>query len=234
MKPVFPLLTAVCLAFARLSAAPAPTDWVQPPVTVVSEEVKVSVGEKLSLVVGRYWYQYVAKFDDPSFKTLAIYYPAFVSSELTEFRDLVDATQVKLMLGDREFRPTNARLLSDAETGPVQTLPHGTAIVWYTFEIPREMAERRFDVVISHYQPHYDYEGKTVAAYWPWMPNLEALRQPLELLDKNFHVTFQALPGVSFQPLSTLTHVEKDTPERLVVNPLHEEIIAVRVIAAKK
>lgn len=213
-----------------LSGRSVPTDWVQAPITVVAENVNVRVGEKMALVVGRYWYQYVRRFDDGSSGRVPIYYAAFVPDSVTDYKDLLEVSQVKLMLGEREFRPESARLLTDEETGPVATLPHGTAIAWFIFQIPRELAELRFDVVISHFQPHYLYEGKTVAAFYPWLPNLDPLRQELELLDKNFTVTFDALPGVSMEKLTTNDHVVQATAQHLEVHPLHQEIIAVNVV----
>lgn len=222
----------ISLAFffaTELFGAPRPSDWTQPPTVVVASEVNLSVGEKMALVSGRYWYQYVPKFDPDHTKQISIYYTAIVSSDLTERIDLLDATQVKLMLNDREYRPVAARLLTDEETGPVPTLPHGYSIAWFMFQIPRDRAELRFPVLITHFQPTYSYEGKTVAACWPWMPNLEELRQPLELLDKNFVITIDALPGVELKPVSAITHVTKQTPRQIVVNPLHAETIAVEV-----
>gem|GEM_PF-1611176 len=222
-------LFIVLFAALRLIAKPVPSDWIQPPLTVVSETVNVNVGEKMALVVGRYWYQYVKRFDDGSTGRVPIYYAAFVPDSMTDYKDLLEATQVKLMLGQREFRPESARLLTDEETGPVPTLPHGFSVAWYTFQIPRELAELRFDVVISHFQPTYLYEGKTVAAYYPWLPNLEPMRQELELLDKNFVITFQALPGVTFDKLTGNERVDTNTPTRLELHPVHQEVIAVSV-----
>lgn len=229
--PVKPLLSVLSLLALTLSiqASPVPADWIQPPITVVSENVNVSVGEKMALVVGRYWYQYVKHFDDGSSARLPIYFAAAVPSSLTDFRELLETTQIKLMLGQREFRPESARLLNDEETGAVPTLPHGTAIAWFTFQIPRELAELRFDVVISHFQPHYVYEGKPVATYYPWLPNLWPLRQEMELLDKNFVVTFEALPGVSFALLTKNNSAGVSTPQRLELHPAHQEIMAVAV-----
>lgn len=218
------------LTFARLTAAnPVPADWIQSPLIVVSENVNVSVGEKMALVVGRYWCQYVKRFDDGSSGRVPIYYTAVLPSTVTDYRDLLETSQVKLMLGQREFRPESARLLTDEETGPVPTLPHGTAIAWFTFQIPRELAELRFDVVISHFQPNYVYDGKPVAAYYPWLPNLEPLRQELELLDKNFVVTVEALPGISFALLTKTPPLASSTPRRLEFHPAHQELIAVAV-----
>lgn len=211
-----------------LAATPTPADWTQSPVVVVSENVNVSVGERMALVSGSYWYQYVPKFDDQGTR-VAINYTAIVPSGITAFADLLEVSQIKLLLGQREFRPETARVLTDEETGPVPTLPAGAAIAWFTFQIPRNLAELRFEVLISHFQPHYTYENKTVAAFWPWMPNLEKLRQDLELLNKNFVVTFEALPGVTMEPLTTNTNVEMNTPKRFIVHPLHEETIAVAV-----
>lgn len=223
-------------AFASFSWAkpPAPADWSQSPVAVVSENVNVSIGEKMTLVVGRYWYQYVPRLDDRGSTRVAIHYAAFVPSDITDYKGLLEVSQVKLMLGEKEFLPESARLLTDAETGPIPTLPHGVALAWFTFQIPRSIAELRFDAVISHFQAHYTYEGKTVAAYWPWLPNLEELRQELELMNKDFVVSFEALPGVEMEKLTLNSRVEKSTPQRLIVHPLHQETIAVSITAAGK
>lgn len=226
------LFLILLIAATILSAKPVPSDWIQPPIVVVAENVKVSVGESMALIVGRYWYQYVKRFDDRSSGNVPIYYTAFVPESVTEYRDLLEVSQVKLMVGEREFRPESARLLTDDEIGRVPTLPHGTGIAWFTFQIPREFAELRFAVVISHYQPHYIYEGKSVSAYYPWLPNLEPLRKELELLDKHLTVTFEALPGVTFATLTNNDRIIKSTPQRLELTPAHQEIIAVSVLPA--
>lgn len=224
------LYACILFAFGCCASAktPAPHDWTQSPVVVVSEQVNVSVGESMALIVGRYWYQYVPRFDDQGTR-VAIYYPAFVPSGITTYDDLLETTQITLKLGKREFRPESARVLSDEETGSIPTLPAGAAVAWFTFQIPRNLAELRFDVLITHAQPHYRYDGKSVAAYWPWMPNLEPLRQELELLDKNFVVTMEALPGVTLTPLTSNDHVELATPKRWILHPRHAENIAAAV-----
>ena len=226
------LFSIILIATTVLPASSVPSDWIQPPITVVAENVKVSVGERMALVVGRYWYQYVQRFDDRSSARVPIYYVTFVPDTVTAYQDLLEASQVKLMLGEREFRPDSARLLTDEEIGQVATLPHGIALAWFTFQIPRELAELRFDVVISHVQPYYTYEGKSVAAYFPWLPNLELLRQELELLDKNFVVTFEALPATTFEKLTNNHRADPSTPRRLEVHPAHQENIAVSVSTA--
>ena len=206
-----------------------PSDWAPAPIVVVSENVNVSVGPQMALVVGRYWYQYVAKLDDRVSQRIPIYYATFVPKNVTAFRDLLEVSQVKLMLGERMFLPESARILSDEETGILQIAPKDAAIAWFVFQIPRDLARLRFDVVISHFQPHYHYEGKSIAAYWPWLPQLDPLRKDLELMDKDFVVTVEALPHVRLKAESINAHLESSSPERLIVHPTHGENIAAAV-----
>lgn len=227
MKPLPFLLLLVSAALLR--AAPAPNDWVQPPVTVVSERVNVSVGEKLALVSGQYWLQYVKKFDDPDIKVVSVYYPVFVPKTETTFAAICEITQAKLMLGEREFAPAQARQLASEELGETQALPEDGAIAWIVFQIPRELARVRFDVMITHFQPICHRDGKPMAAFLPWLPNLESLRTEMELKDSDFVITVDALPGVSIEPISANEKVEKKTPKQLVVHPVHGETVAVAV-----
>jgi hypothetical protein len=222
------LLSAALLAFAVASAFGAPKDVILSPVTVVSENVNVSVGPKMALVVGRYWYQYVPKLDDHT-PRVAIQYAAFVPQGVTTYTELLEVSQVKLMLGDREFRPESARVLEVEEISGMQAMPEDAAVAWFTFQIPRELARLRFDVVISHFQPHYHYEKKLVAAYLPWLPNLERFRTEMELRPAEFTVTVEALPKTTFELLSVVTDVGNRSDKRMIVHPLHLENIAVAV-----
>ncbi|PTY07693.1 hypothetical protein DB347_05540 [Opitutaceae bacterium EW11] len=232
MKPVLAFLFAAVVA--RLAATPAPADWVQPPVMVVSENVNVSVGEKMALVVGQYWLQYESKFDDPDIKLVSVYYPVFVPKGDSTYAAIQETTQAKLVLGGREFPAAEARQLTDEELGATQALPEDGAIAWIVFKIPRELARLRFEVMISHFQPVYHREGKTIAAYLPWLPNLEPLRTSHELKDADFVITFDALPGVTIEPVSANEKVVSKTPKQLVVHPVHGETIAVAVLPEAK
>ena len=206
-----------------------PADWIPSPVVVVAENVNVSVGESASLVVGRYWYQYVAKLDDKVSPRIAIYYAIFVPSGTTSAKDLIETSAVKLMLGEKVFYPETARLLTDEETGPLQAAPKDASVAWFIFQIPRELAKLRFDVLISHFQPHSLYDHKTITAYLPWLPELEAQRRDLEIFDKDLVITFEALPDVKLQLESVNSKVETKTATQIVVHPLHWENIAVAV-----
>jgi len=218
------------LAFATpLACGAKPNDWAPSPVQVVAENVHVSVGNKLALVVGRYWYQYVAKFDDTLSPRVAIYYAMFVPKSYTSRTDLIDISQIRLTMGEQTFSPETARVLSDEEVGPLQVAPKDFAVAWFVFQIPRALAKLRFDVLIEHGQPLYNFDGKPTAAYWPWLPELEDLRKETELKDSDFVVTFEALPHVTFKPESINTKVIESSPTKLVVHPVHEENIAVGV-----
>ena len=227
----FSLLLAGILLPHR--AASAPKDAQPSPLIVVSENVHVSVGPKMALIVGRYWYQYVPALDDPS-ALIPIHYAAFVPKDVTERDDLLEVTQVKLELGEREFRPQGARLLDLQELGAMQAMPDDARVAWFTFMIPRDLARLRFDVLISHFQPHYTHAGKTVAAYWPWLPQLEPFRKELELKDIDFVITVEALPGAAIAPLSNNTAVREKSEKKWVLHPRHLENIAVEVTAARE
>jgi hypothetical protein len=228
-------LIPTSLLFAAFSlATPSvvmakPNDWVPSPIEVVSENVHVSVGDKLALTVGRYWYQYNQKFDDGVSPRIAIYYATFVPKSYTSRSDIIDVSQIRLTIGEQSFTPETARILSDEEVGAIQVLPKDFAVAWFVFQIPRTSAKMRFDVLIEHGQPLYDYEGKHIAAYLPWLPELESTRKDLELKDSDFVVTFEALPNVTFKPESINTKVTESTATKRVVHPVHWENIAVSV-----
>ena len=138
-------------------------------------------------------------------------------------------SQVKLVLNEREFQPEQARVLDLKELGAMQALPEDAAVAWFTFQIPRELATLRFGVLISHFQPHYTYDGRQVAAYWPWLPQLEPLRKELELKDSDYVVMFEALPGAAISRITSNTSVGPDNPGKVLVHPRHLENIAVQV-----
>jgi len=206
----------------------APKNTILSPIAVVSEAVHVSVGPKMALIAGRYWYQYVPRFDDHT-PRIAIHYAAFVPKEASTRRELLEASQIKMMIGEREFLPEDARVLDLAELGAMEALPEDAVVAWFTFQIPRELARLRFDVVISHFQPHYRFKDKTVAAYWPWLPHLEELRLPMELKPIDYLVTFEALAGAKIALISHPSNVKEQSDTKLVVHPLHLENIAVAV-----
>lgn len=225
-------LLAVLLLCRGAAGAAAPTQGprdAQPsPLTVVSESVHVSIGPEMALIVGRHWLQYVPRKDDVT-PRIAVHYPAFVPKGVTAHDELLELTQVKMMVGETEYRPESSRILDAAELGAIQVAPEDAAVAWFTFQIPRRVARHRFDVVISRFQPHYHREGKTVAAYWPWLPDLEALRLELELKDSDYILTFEGLPGTEIELLSTPSVVVKQTATLLTVRPRHLENIAVAV-----
>ena len=197
---------------------------------VVNENVRVSVGEKMAMVVGLYWLQFVPKFDDPTLPRIPVYYPVFVPRGITSQKELLEITQIVLRLGEREFRPETARVWTDAEVGVIQTPPENAAVAWFIFQIPRELAHVRFEALISHFQPNFQYEGKTIAPLLPWLPNLEPLRENLELLDKDFVVTVEALPPVKLLRLTSNEKVESDSATQFVVHPRHRETITAAAI----
>lgn len=227
---VFVLLLPLAAILLPSRSVGAPKDAQASPIIVVSESVHVSVGPKMALVVGRYWYQYVPALDDPS-ALIPIHYATFVPKDVTGRDDLLEVTQVKLMIGEREFRPEGARILELEELGAMQAMPEDAAVAWFTFMIPRDLARLRFDVLISHFQPHYTHDGRTVAAYWPWLPQLEPMRKELELKDIDFLIMFEALPGASFQRMTANTAIKEEAPGKLVIHPRHLENIAVQVTA---
>ena len=227
--------TVWSLALAAFGATPSalfaakPTDYVPSPIEVVAEDVHVSIGEKLGLVVGRYWYQYVPKFDDGVSRRVPIYYATFVPKAYTDRADLLEISGVRLTIGDKSYSPETARVLSDEEVGPVQVAPKDFAVAWFIFQIPRVDAKMRFAVLIESAQPVYNFEGNSTVAYWPWLPELEATKQDMELKDSDFTVTFEALPHVTIKPESINTKVVETSATKLVVHPVHTEMIAVKV-----
>jgi hypothetical protein len=222
-------LTALTLFIITLSSlAAAPQGVIRPPMAVVSQNVLVSVGPKMSMVVGRYWYQYIPSFDDGA-QRIAIHYLAFVPKDASSHAELLEISQVKLMVGERQFLPETARVLEPAEVGAIELPPEDAAVALFTFQVPRSLATLRFDVVISHFQPHYRYEGQNIAAFLPWLPHLEELRRPQELKDSDFIVSFEALAGAKFEHATTNLEVRQKSDNKLVVHPRHFTNIAVRV-----
>ncbi len=207
---------------------PVAGDWANPPFCIVAERVEVTVGPTLSIVSGRYMFEYVEKDDVEQLPRLFIHYPLYVEKGLRDWRDIVDATEIKLQIGDQSFRPEWAGairrdFLSD------YPMPDDADVAFVTFRIPRAVAKLRFEARISHVQPNFHYRGVLLAAYTPWLPKFSQFKNAYGLDDLDFEVDLKAAPGITLQRFPTDEKLRKESPEEFIVFPEHRKTIAVEV-----
>jgi hypothetical protein len=68
-----------------------------------------------------------------------------------------------------------------------------------------------------------------VSAYLPLLPDFEAFKNEFLFSRIDFGVEFEAVDAVRLHRLSANAAVVQETPQRMKVNPVHRESIAVEV-----
>ena len=223
--PLLPLLLAC--AVSPCAGMPSERPGASP-VCVIGGEVKVHVSAEWSLVEGRHWVQYIEVYDPDRRAHLTLHYAVFVPRGISDLGELASLTQIKLAVGDHSFAPVSVDVAEPHAPDWIIPSPEDATVAWFQFDLPREFAQTRFEVVISCAQPHYLRKGEKVAAYLPWIPEFERLKMKRPY----FEVIFDAMPGVTFEQASIDQYRIERTPTRLSVRPVHRECIAVAVHAA--
>lgn len=227
----FTLTIALSVAAGPLSAGVLAVDPVRSPFCMVTESVRVSVGQGLSIVEGDYDYKYVQRFDaGGNSDRVAFRYAVFAPKDVDNLETLVAITQAKLRLGTVEFAPDDFTLWPQTAGSALQFVPEDVRVFVLTFRIPRALLRRQCRLHITHYQPHYQYAGKEVSAYLPLLPDFESLKDELLFSRTDFTVKFEAVAAVRLRRLSANGFVGQESPQLVEIHPVHQENIAVEVI----
>lgn len=230
-------MTALALAMVPfLAAGPLPADVIpvepvpRSPFCLVAESVRISVGKDLALVEGDYDFRYVRRYEAAAMPDqIPFYYAVFVPKSAESLEEFTAITGAKLHLGSLDFGPEAFTTVADAPEAAIQTAPADARIVIFVFKIPRRLLHQQCRLHISHYQPHYHYAGKTVAACLPLLPDFESLKNEFLFSQSDFAVDLEAVDAVQLHLLSVNRSVELETPQRVRVHPVDRENIVVEV-----
>jgi len=217
------LLLAVGVALSpRLIAG----DWENPPLYVVSEKVELIVGQELTVVSGRFVFQYVKADDTERLPQVYFHFPVYVKRDITDWRVAQDAAGFELQIGGRVFRPVSGSLVA-AESISSYPVPEDAAVVFLTFAVPRSLAEPGFEAIVHYVQPNFTYLGGRLALHTPWMPRSMRQHPYLALADNVFEVRLSAGRDVSLQRVPTEVAVLAESPTEITAVPEHRQTIAV-------
>jgi hypothetical protein len=97
------------------------------------------------------------------------------------------------------------------------------------FRLPRAILRDRFSLSVRYFQPHFRLGGREISAYLPLLPDFETFKNEFLFSRIDFSVEFEAVGAVRLHRLSANTAVAQETPQRVKVNPVHQERIAVEV-----
>lgn len=212
-------------------AAPIAGDWINPPLALVSQQVELTVGRELTMVASTSVYQYVARDDFDHRARLYIHYPLYVETGLKDWREIVTSSEIKLEIGAVAYAPTTGGFFA-ADVISDFPVPEDAAVAYLVFEIPRELATRRFEARITHLQPNFHHRGALLAAYTPWLPKFVDFVKLLRPDEHNFEVSVRAMSDVTFRRYTAQGTVLRETPATLVVIPEHRKTIAVELPSA--
>ncbi|HUJ42943.1 MAG TPA: hypothetical protein VLW52_04970 [Opitutaceae bacterium] len=225
---------AIALGTESLAAeAPPSAIAVEPlrsPFVVIGEAVSVSVGKHLSIVEGRYDFRYVRRLERGGASERCTFeYPVFAPRDADSLADLIALTQPKLHVGAVAYEPEDFALWTEFDEKPPPFLPEDMRVVLLIFRLPRAVLRDRFTLDVRYFQPHFRFGGREVSAYLPLLPDFEPFKNEFLYSRPDFTVEFQAVDAVHLRRLSVNEAVALDTPQRVKINPIHREIIAVEV-----
>jgi hypothetical protein len=231
---LLPLLGAMPLPANPLAVEPPQSllavEALRSPFVMIGEVVKVTVGKPLSIVEGEYDFKYVRRLDPgAAAERFTFEYPVFAPKGTDSLADLISLTQIKLRVGKVEYEPDDFGVLPNSSETLVQLLPEDTRVVVFIFRIPRSILRDRFSMSVRYFQPHFRSGGRDVSAYLPLLPDFDAFKNEFLYSRVDFTVEFEAVDAVRLHRLSVNESVGQETPQRVKVNPVHRENIAVEV-----
>jgi hypothetical protein len=201
------------------------------PFVMIGGSVSVSVGRHLSLVEGRLDFRYVRRLERGSASERCTFECAiFAPKDADSLADLTALTQARLHVGAVDYEPDDFAVWLDSDEKPVQFLPDDTRIVILIFRLPRAVLRERFTLGIRYFQPHFRFGGREISACLPLLPDFEAYKNELLYSRTDFTVEFEAVDAVRLHRLTANEAVVQETPQRVKVNPVHRENIAVEVM----
>jgi hypothetical protein len=200
------------------------------PFVMIGETVSVSVGKQLSIVEGRYDFRYVRRLERGAASERCTFeFPVFAPRSADSLADLIALTQIKLRVGTVEYEPDAFGVWPETDEKPAQWLPEDTRIVILIFRLPQAILRERFTLNVRYFQPHFHFGGSEVAAYLPLLPDFETFKNEFLYSRTDFTVEFEAVDAVRLHRLSVNEAVLQETPQRVKVNPVHRENIAMEI-----
>jgi hypothetical protein len=228
-------MRAIAFLFLAVAAVAAPdpvvTDWANPPFTLVAAQVDLTVGQDLTLVSGRYTFQYVEAEDVNHDAHVFIHYPFYASAGTSDWREAVSAADLKLEAGGQTLKPIEASRMEYAALTDFPLVDDAQVFV-ATFEVPRSIARVRFGATISQVQSNFHYHGDIVAVFTPWLPKIQAHPSLFRPAGHDFTVTVHAMSGYVCHLLTPNATVLENTAGRIAVVSEHRQTVAVAVQAA--
>jgi hypothetical protein len=193
-------------------------DWTNPPLYIVSEQVELIVGRDLTVVSGRYVFEYVEKEDLERLPRVCVHYPLYVKGDVADWREVQSRTNFDFKIGSYSFAPTSGSIVR-TESLSDYPLPEDAAVAFLTFEIPRKLAEQGFEVTIRFTQPNFRYNGGRLSIHTPWLPKSMQRHPYFTLADNTFDLRLAASQGVTIHRIPTDGQVISESPTELVVVP---------------
>lgn len=229
----FSLVFALLLATKPLPAEVIAVDVDRTPFCLVAESVRISVGKDMAIVEGDYDYKYVRRFDAVGTNDrIPFQYAVYAPKTADSLDELIAITQAKLHMDSLDFEPVDFSLPGQSLEAALKVAPEATRPVILVFRIPRRLLHQQCRLHISHCQLHDRYAGKTVTACLPLLPDFEALKNELLFSRTDFIIEFEVVDAVQLRRLSVNRSVDRETPQRLVLHPMHLENIVVEVAAS--
>jgi hypothetical protein len=226
-------MVALLLAAGSLRAEVIAADAVRSPFCLVAESVRIGVGKDMAFVEGDYDYKYVHRYDSADMTgQISFQYAVMAPKTADSIDELIATTQAKLHLGSLDFEPEDFILPGQSREAAPEVGQADARPVILIFRIPRRLLHQQCRLHISHYQLHDRYAGRTVAAYLPLLPDFEALKNELLFSRTDFTIDFEAVDAVRLRRLSANSSVDRETPQRLILHPVHLENIVVEVAAS--
>lgn len=220
------LLLATLGALLRVSANP-----LAPPglgFGIVAETVSILVRPNDSFVTGAYTFQPLLIYrPQPESRDFAVKLPVFVATGMAKPEDAVAAALPRLKVAGREYAPIRAAFGDPEALKGTWAVPANVQVCWMYFEVPSDRLPTRFTVEITYLQPHYLFDGKRVAAYWPLLPNHSQIVRELGLGMDAFLVSFEATEGLKLECVTPNETIVTNTPQRIAVRPKDRENIVV-------
>jgi hypothetical protein len=200
------------------------------PFVMIGETVIVSVGKHLSIVEGRHDFKYVRRLErDGAAERCTFQWPILAPKDVDSLADLIALTQSKLHTGTADYEPDDFAEWTELGEAPLRFLPDDVRVVFLIFRLPRAVLRDRLTLTLRYLQPHFRFGGREVSACLPFLPDFEAFKNEFLYSRTDFTVEFEAVDAVRLHRLSANETVVQDTPQRLRMNPIHREIIAVEV-----
>jgi len=201
-------------------------DWENPPLYIASESVELIVGQELTVVSGRFVYQYVKADDTEHLPQVYFHYPVYVKSDVTDGRAIEEAAGFVLLIGDQPLRPVSGSIVR-ADALSNYPVPEDAAVGFLTFAVPRVLAEQGFEATVRYVQPNFRYRGGRMALHTPWLPRSMRQHPFLNLPDNVYGLRVTAGKDVALQRIPTDAPVLGESAAEITAVPEHRKTVAV-------